>query len=118
MRVDYVLSESGGPVPRILCDHCGGPIEEAVGASRVYVERQAYCVHDPCFARFVNANPGASNAGSLEAFLAALVVQTTNNQPKPFMQKLLYTAGYDADRSEELAKEIVDELTARSFRPF
>jgi hypothetical protein len=110
--VEYELTETGGPVPILVCDECGRPIEEAVGARRVYVGREAHCLHNECFVRFVTKHPDSSNAGSLEAFLAALVVQTVYWQPKPFMQKLLYTAGYDHERSEELARQIVDELNS------
>lgn len=116
MRVEYTLSEGGGPVPTLFCDECGHPVEEAAGARRVYVGREARCVHNPCFARFVTRHPDASNAGSLEAFLAALVVQVSHRQPKPFVQKLLYVAGYGHECSEELAKEIVDELVSGRSR--
>lgn len=116
MRVEYAQSETSGPVPILVCDECGRPIEEAIGGRRIYVGREAYCVHNGCFVGFVNKHPNASNAGSLQAFLAALVVQTVHRQPKPFMQKLLYVAGYDHERSEELAREIVDELTSHHSR--
>lgn len=75
----------------------------------MYVGREAHRVRDRCFTGFVNKHPNASNAGSLKAFLAALVVQAVHRQPKPFMQKPPYVAGYEHGRSEELAREIVDE---------